>query len=349
VSTDDQGKTSENVGQQVVTGGQLPTPSVRRPSVWSGFWRWFWLGKEVTELSHALPPARVSALRQARIAADVARRAQNSAEPFEGSIDAVLCDLYRQSIYWSLRALVATQASEDTALYPSFSELPVLRRAIPEPLALARVQQSVESDNFENLAAIPADERALLLVGLRNAALALIVDLEADKRAIEAVWARRIMRVLLLITMLVFIAFVVMKTLDTAEQSRDLARGAPWRASSVYGSATTCRSPAQECIESPDFFFHTEEEQSPWIEFDLGSTQSISGLRVENRRDCCMERASPMVIEVSKDQLHWQTVARRDSVFSTWRVSFAPAKARWVRLRLEKREHLHLAGVRILH
>lgn len=97
-----------------------------------------------------------------------------------------------------------------------------------------------------------------------------------------------------------------------------------------------------------EFFVHTQEEQSPWIEFDLGAEQKISAVRIDNRMDCCMDRAAPIVVEASSDQHHWQTAARRDSSFTSWLATFAPMNARWVRLRLEKRTSLHLRRVRIL-
>jgi F5/8 type C domain-containing protein len=133
---------------------------------------------------------------------------------------------------------------------------------------------------------------------------------------------------------------------EARERARDVAVNKPWRTSSVY--AAVCVSPKQDCADGSDYFFHTQDEQSPWIEFDLGSSQRIRGVRVINRKDCCGERAVPLVVEVSTDQSRWKTVARRDAVFSSWLAEFAPVDARWVRLRLEKRAPLHLAQVRIL-
>ena len=107
-------------------------------------------------------------------------------------------------------------------------------------------------------------------------------------------------------------------------------------------------SPAQQCEESPDYFMHTQDEHDPWLEFDLGSAQRVSAVRVDNRTDCCSERTAPLVVEVSTDHQKWRAVARRDAVFSSWLGTFSPTDARWVRLRLDKQAPLHLTGVRIL-
>jgi hypothetical protein len=108
-----------------------------------------------------------------------------------------------------------------------------------------------------------------------------------------------------------------------------------------------CVSPAQQCAQSPNFFFHTTEEANPWLEFDLGATRSISRVRIENRRDCCSDRAVPLTVEVSTDGKNWKTVARQAEDFTSWSVSFGSVEARWVRLQTHRQTYLHLAEVRI--
>jgi hypothetical protein len=131
------------------------------------------------------------------------------------------------------------------------------------------------------------------------------------------------------------------------EVRRDLAVGKPWRASSKYGFGGGCQSPEQTCPENVGYFFHTEEERSPWIEFDLGAARSFSVVRVEDRIDFISDRAVPLVIEVSENHRTWRAVARKETEFVTWRASFATVHARWVRLRADKKTWLHLYRVRI--
>jgi hypothetical protein len=60
-----------------------------------------------------------------------------------------------------------------------------------------------------------------------------------------------------------------------------------------------------------------------------------------------MARATPLVIEVSKDRQTWKAVARRDEAFELWSASFAATTTRWVRERAARRTFLHLREVRI--
>ena len=50
---------------------------------------------------------RAESLRRARNTVEVARRAVQSAEPFEGSVDPILCHLYVHSIRWALQGLAS--------------------------------------------------------------------------------------------------------------------------------------------------------------------------------------------------------------------------------------------------
>jgi len=94
-------------------------------------------------------------------------------------------------------------------------------------------------------------------------------------------------------------------------------------------------------------FFSTQAEDSPWIEFDLGSIASISYVRVINRLDCCQERAVPLVIEVADQRRTWSEVARREESFVLWSATFRRRPARYVRLRVARPSILHLSYVEI--
>ena len=93
--------------------------------------------------------------------------------------------------------------------------------------------------------------------------------------------------------------------------------------------------------------FHTKEEDHPWVEIDLGKPRTIHRIVVENRRDCCTERAIPLVIEVRDGAGDFHEVGRRDEAFDTWTADFPAEEATRVRLVVEKTTAMHLAGVRI--
>ncbi|MBK7861562.1 MAG: discoidin domain-containing protein [Archangiaceae bacterium] len=127
---------------------------------------------------------------------------------------------------------------------------------------------------------------------------------------------------------------------------KDFAKGQPWRASSSWG---TCDPEHGMCgpLHSR-IFFHTLADESPWVEIDLGKPQTFTSLTVINRKDEHLEdRAVPLVIEVGDDQQTWREIARRDEVFTTWKPSFAPVTARFVRARVTRKSWLHLEAVKV--
>jgi hypothetical protein len=131
------------------------------------------------------------------------------------------------------------------------------------------------------------------------------------------------------------------------EGRRDLAKDKPWSASSLYTGGGGCDSPQQECPENRGFFFHTNDENGPWFEIDLGTVQNVSSARIDNRQDCCKERGIPLLIELSTDRKTWKEVARQNKPFDSWKASFSTQRARYFRLRAEGFKILHLHRVRV--
>jgi hypothetical protein len=70
-------------------------------------------------------------------------------------------------------------------------------------------------------------------------------------------------------------------------------------------------------------------------------------VRVENREDCCYERAVPLTLEVSDDRKRWNRLAVRKQPFTSWTADVPPTRTRFVRLRVEGQGPLHLDRVRI--
>jgi len=113
-------------------------------------------------------------------------------------------------------------------------------------------------------------------------------------------------------------------------------------------AGTGCTSPRQVCPESPSYFFHTTDQNHPWVEIDLERKVRFSGVRVENRRDCCEERAVPLVVEAADESRKFRVLAQRDKSFDSWLASFPPTEARYVRVRILRPSLLHLGRVRVL-
>jgi hypothetical protein len=125
----------------------------------------------------------------------------------------------------------------------------------------------------------------------------------------------------------------------------DLARGKPWTTSSVYAA---CQPEQGQCgPERTRALFYTQEQLSPWYQVDLGGPTPFSRVTVRNRSDMLLERAVPLVLEVSADAASWREVARRVEPFARWDAAFAPVTARYLRARVDRFSALHLEGVEV--
>jgi F5/8 type C domain len=303
--------------------------------------------------------------------------AQHAEEPLPESVksDAVASELYRQAIYWALCALskrgrsdvtdtlidegqlrvkpresevhgLAEGVHEDVAIIWRGSDREVLLRAAGSPAALAAIEAIVTTSSFTSLAALTPEESAGRATLLRGFATRLIALCEAPKEALNRVWFERLLRSAALLGFGFMLLIGALQLSMLRERRDDLAAGKPWRVSSQ--AMKVCSSPLQTCPQAAGYFFHTAEEDSPWFEIDLGAVRDFSAVRLKNRTDCCRDRASPLVIEVSSDQTNWTTVASRQDSFTSWKAQFSTAHARWVRVRAVRRSILHLSEVRVL-
>lgn len=96
-----------------------------------------------------------------------------------------------------------------------------------------------------------------------------------------------------------------------------------------------------------EIFCHSTDEESPWLEVDLGREREVSRVVVTNRFDCCRERATPMVVQVRGATGALREVARNDAEFDAWTAAFAPTRARYVRVMVPRRTILHLRNVEV--
>ena len=96
-----------------------------------------------------------------------------------------------------------------------------------------------------------------------------------------------------------------------------------------------------------DLLFHTDMENGPWVEFDLGAPEPDP-----RRRDPQPPRLLPGARraadrEISMDKVHWKEVAHQDKEFSRWKAKFPRTIARHVRLRVPKMTFFGFASVAI--
>jgi hypothetical protein len=302
---------------------------------------WFWLGARARALrASAERTARAEVLaKRARMSYAVAKQALTPQEPYEeDGPEAVVCEIFRQSIHWSLEArreLSSAGESQPTLLTSDAEET-------------VRSARELVARSFEDFAEQGEQELAELTEKLDQCSRALLEPLPNAKLERRRLWTARLLRIGTPFLVVAVTVLAVKVSGDTLEDRRDLARGQPWKVSSTATNVASCTSPAQDCPEASNLFFHTLEQEGPSIEFDLGEPKTISTVVVENRTDCCTDRAVPLIVELSENPGQWREVKRRTKDFDTWHARFPPTRARWVRLSVPRRTFFHLARVKIL-
>jgi hypothetical protein len=279
-------------------------------------------------------PAQARALAQARLLLEAARRV---AEPVEalpaGARPAVLIALYRDAAYWALQAGRGDGVDAPADLSALWSSVPpeTLAKGAPE-IALPAIRNTlVERSLPASLEATDEDAARA-----REFVEALIADLEAPRMRLDRAIARRWLRLAGLVVVVVALGYGSQQLL----RGPNLAEGKPFRTSSSWVG----------CAADPPcaaLMFHTDDQENPWVEIDLGAAKTIRRIEVANRTDCCSERAVPLIAEISADRVSWKQVGRRDKEFSSWTVKFAPQTARYVKLSVPKRTVLHFREVAV--
>lgn len=218
------------------------------------------------------------------------------------------------------------------------ASVPAATAGQPPELYLARfAAQNAEGE----LGADVGQLRGELEQSLREAE-ALLAELEEPARRARA--AQRRLWAVALAPPLV-LALVVGLAAWRVFGAREVSIGKPWATSST---GLVCDPEHQTCGGWPTrIFFHTKEDAEPWFEIDLGQEYELSRIEVQNRSDCCAERALPVIVEVSRDHLRYRAVARKFAVFDLWKQSLPSIRARFVRLRVTRQSTLHLERVRV--
>jgi hypothetical protein len=171
---------------------------------------------------------------------------------------------------------------------------------------------------------------------MRRFAESLAEEASARPKQVDLLLAQRWFR-LLLLGLVLALGVVGIRALLTRP---DLAKGKPlWTSSRWPG--------CPGALPCADLLFHTEEEQNPWVEIDLGSQQVIRRIEVSNRADCCADREVPLIAEISRAGMQWTEVGRRTTDFLSWTAKFPPATARYVRLRVPRRVMFHLRAIAV--
>jgi hypothetical protein len=205
----------------------------------------------------------------------------------------------------------------------------------------SEVQKALRSTPAE-LVGLPLDEQKTMALAMQRICESVVGGQVAD---VERSVRRPLMRPVRVVVTSLFVLGLVSLTTIAVGGHGDLAHDHLWRASSQLA---VCRPVAEGgCPTRSGVFFHTAEEVSPWIEYDLMLPTNFSSVLVENARDGFRARAIPLIVEVSDDQKTWREIARVTHEFREWKTSFPTVKARYVRFRVARKTYLHLARIEI--
>ncbi len=120
-------------------------------------------------------------------------------------------------------------------------------------------------------------------------------------------------------------------------------------------SAATCESDAAGAVDGvtdEPWGFHTEQEECPWWQVDLGAPVRLGRAVLHNRGQGFHERAAGLALLVSADGQVWQEAFRHSGPAfgngaGALSVPLDGREARFVRVRLPGRQYLHLNEVEV--
>jgi hypothetical protein len=309
------------------------------------FLNWFFARDELArarESAARLTPEQRESLRRARVAYELGDFALAPGDAVQsGSAVPLARNLFRQALYWALLAQrpgavpvapEALWASTDAALLDTLTG---------DKDELARLASSM-SLTFVDLAEGSEEKQRASALELRAAATRLLTSTQRDLWQLEWLQLKRVVRLLLLV-LICMVPVAVAIALWPAKA--DLAKGKPWRTSSI---GYECHPERSECGgATTEILFHTKLDPSPWFQYDFGSPLAFSSVTIRNRSDFGSDRAVPLVVEVSNDAQKFSEVARRTKEFTVWKPSFPTQHARYLRVRVARESMLHLEAVEV--
>jgi hypothetical protein len=253
-----------------------------------------------------------------------------------------------EAVYWTFLSSRPDLVDADASALWEASAEPIRELGLPERETKDLDRVLAMKRPAMDLAGLSENEQIQLSKTLLRVAESAISAANRRQRAATVMALKRFARVALTLGSLValVVSLVVLKPKPKLVDPNDLAVGKTWTTSSkMYDCdpvAGTCGGAATKIL------FHTNEEDKPWVEYDLGEPMAFKGVTVRNCQEVFFqERAVPLIVEVSDDGKTYREIARRDESFAVWQPDITPQRARFVRLRAMKRTYLHLEGVQI--
>ena len=310
-----------------------------------GLWDWLWQREHIRRSREQLATKSTKRLeleRQSMVLAEAGDRVLRPVSPLRsGSGESAAALLYKQSITLTLMALGSSvdRLAGDDALRKCVSD------ALPDSISFELLCQLLTASSEARSDQADLSITSLQATALADVAHALLELARAPELGLQRAWVRRLKRVVVAAVLLAIFLGAAISMGERLAMGPDLAEGKPWQVSSAYKGFSSDAGRADG--KKTKIFFHTNREQSPWVEFDLGAPTLVRRVDIQNRRDCCRDRAFPLVIEGSLDREKWQELGRQTEPFSQWTLDLQPTEVRYVRAKALKRTVLHLEGFEV--
>jgi len=201
-------------------------------------------------------------------------------------------------------------------------------------------------DRYATIASLSGEERDDFATGLHDLVMRMAEPLEVEAnrlgRALFARWAR-----VVLVGVALALVFGFAGTWASSKFGRpNLALHCPVTTSSQYPGQGVDHTLLVDG-DSETLGFHTLDGGQQWVVLDLGKVHKFNKIVVYNRPDGFEERAVPLKIEVSNDNVNYKQVAERKETFDKWAAKGLHTEGRYVRLKNTPPNFFHLAEVEV--
>jgi F5/8 type C domain len=315
----------------------LPSSALRASRA-SRLWEWFWRGRTLRQARDADRANDADLLTEAGVRIEIADRLVSHVEsPDVGSATGTALCLYRD-------ALVLLEA----ATRPEASVAPDGPRSVAQALsrfgggAPLDIERALGADAIE-LARVSETQKTSEALESRALLHALAEKILAGSWQARVAMRQRFTRMTLLSAVTLVACGGVATIVTRMTQPPNFLKGVPFHASSIYPGFSLATGVCDG--RQTKIFFHTQFEENPFVDFDMGKARTIGHVMIHNRTDCCDDRAIPFAIEVSMDDHAFKQVARRSEPFREFQAAFPPVTARYVRVHGLRKTWLHLESI----
>ena len=196
------------------------------------------------------------------------------------------------------------------------------------------------------IAKLSGEERDEFATGLHDLVMRMAEPLEVEANQLGRALFARWSRVVLVVAGLALVFGFVGKWASAKFGTPNVALHAAVTTSSQYPGQGVDHTLLVD--GDPDTLgFHTQDGGQQWVVIDLGKVRKFDKIVVYNRADGYEERAVPLKIEISNDNVTYKQIAERKETFDKWTAKGLHTEARYVRMKNTPPNFFHLGEVEI--